>query len=225
MFVAYSVAHSSDDEGPGASTLTGLTEFQAATDYEQPFVDRIRCEGWECRSYVGALSAKVGAINRGINRSRKDGQLWAAVEIHFNSSPLEDCPCGSTRHKGGVCQTCGRKSSVQWRFGSRAMVNRTSRSSSGLGALAITRVARLVGGRSLPIIMIPDSRYPRSYWPRWVTRPAVLVEAGFGCDPVFSEWINDKHHRVDLGICVAEAVIDWAKSRLENDVDLSRWPK
>lgn len=224
MFVAYSRAHSSAAEGFGASTLGGTTEATIARHIEEPFLAYVRAEGWACESFVGKLEGKIGAINRAFVRAKKDGMRWMGVEVHFNSTPLEICPCGSTRNIGSKCTKCGRTSGVRWRFGHRVMIRRNNVASTGLGIAIMDRLGQLMPkSTARNAILIPDDRYPRSAWPMYVYRPAVLVEAGFGCDPVFSEWISSTAHQVEIGSAIAEAMIEWAKTRIENGIDLRRW--
>jgi|GEM_PF-2898546 len=245
LMVNYSMAHSDPRGSPGASNMNGVNERMVAHTAYEPLKLRLEAEGFDVDCFSGPLNPVVRLIRKkAIKKARKAGRPWVSVELHFNHPPLVECPnpdctvpkivtvdgereVGRMRRKifaGIPCPACGAEPVRSWRFGPTVMVNRWSEASRDLGEEIINQLLKVMpwAKKRKPILM-PDSRYGRKLWPETVDPPAALVEAGFGCDPNFSKWLDDPASQAAYGMMVAEAICEWYERR--KNTPLESWGK
>lgn len=224
MIVLYSYAHSDPRGSPGASNLTGVCERTVAREAFAPLDARCRAEGFNVKEFSGNLSVSVRRMEREVKRARERYEKHVAIELHFNRPPQRQCQCGAVTWAGVPCVKCGAPPPTKWRFGHTALVNRWSGASIELADHVLGRLGQIISfSERRETIKMPDSRYGPKLWPRKVPPPAVLVEAGFGVDPEFSDWIADPINQRAYGMAVAEGICDYVRKR--EDLPLEMWGK
>ncbi len=209
--VLYSIAHSDPKRPSGAVTEGGISENMVATEALSGLRMRLETRAIKCECFSGPLSVSVRRMRKTITTLRKLGERHVAIELHFNSTSTVPCRvCGQPKHKGMQCKSCGAKPTRPWRIGHTAMVSRWAPSSIELAGCILARLSAVMPwSRERKPILMPDARYGPKVWPEAMYPPAVLVEAGFGCDDIFASYIQDQAGRVVLGMALADGVIDF----------------
>jgi len=231
MLVIHELAHSAP-RARGAVTAHGITEREVARRADHALRRRLSAAKHGLITISGNLRSNIRRANTRFVGAQTTGVEVCAVSLHFNSTPLEDCPgCGGKRHKGGVCQ-CGAPSQVRWEFGHRAVVRYGSRHSSRLAREILRSIKTIIPWseqRSMIIAGdpdIPDDCWPNTLlWPRTMFRPSALIEIGFGPDPRFAEWIGNVANQRAYGLAVAEGILAWRERMTLDKVPLADWKK
>lgn len=218
----YSLAHSNPNGTPGATTDFGTCERFVSRSALVPFQSVLEGEGFEVKAFKGRLRPKMRLMKKAIKKARRAEQPWVSVALHFNQSPKLNCPfCGKKIRAGLECPHCmGR--GIPWKFGHTVMLYKNSRASRSLADRIMTNLTVLMPWSTRKdLILLPDPRYS-AIWPTTVPAPAVLVELGFACDPVFAKWISDPLSHTAYGLAIGESVADWFKAR-KDKIDFDHW--
>lgn len=195
--IYYSVAHSGET---GAITQHGITENIFSKTAWKGFEEILP------KSIYIDLPLKT-AINTINNMCKKDD---IAIQIHFNMSGLEKCQCGKTVYKGANCKYCSAHSPSKVKFGVLSISWETNYKlcdKINQNIQAITPFQSILKNQLVPDKSVPANERPNSLaWPRMVKCKSIIVEAGFGCDPNFANWLLTSSNQINLGRAVALAV-------------------
>lgn len=218
MLVIHELAHSAP-RARGAVTAHGTTEREVARRADHGLRRRLEAGGHEVVTITGKLQSNIRRAKAYFIKAQARNRHVCAVSLHYNSTPLEDCPeCGGVRHKGGVC-SCGAQSGVRWQFGHRAIVRYEAPYSHRLADAVLTELGQVITWSTRrSLILAPDPSLPATMWPntllwpRAMLRPSALIEAGFSSDPRFADWIRDRANQRAYGMAVGEGIIRWHDS-------------
>ena len=197
--IYYSIAHSGECGAVSLNNISENTVSKNAFDGFKPvFSDVILVDL--------PLSKAIKYINT--NATKDD----LAIQIHFNSTSFEKCICGKNRYVGSICQNCNTKSEKYVKFGPLCIAWHTNRQ---LCANITYALNKLIPGQEFLLDqLIPDNTRSHNERPNCLAWPklkckSILIEAGFGCDPNFSHFIDNKDNQIEIGKTVGKVIKDF----------------
>jgi len=220
--IFYSMVHTSENNGPGMVSRSCVSERLCCENALTGLQEALDGNGNQVVTISGGLRGQIRKTNEFIRAAQSAGERWVSVALHFNSTPIVECQqCKKKINAGIACPSCGAAPATNWKFGHMAMVGRYSLSSAILASMMLDELSFIMPfSKRLGTVRLPDENY-KADWPPATFKPAVLIEAGFGCDLNFSDWIKDPNHQKSYGSAVARAITGYNK--LTYDVPADIW--